>query len=158
MKAEVLVFTFKDGLLSAVAHDLKIRVDGVQLETDGETFARATFDAGSLKVVTPRKNGVDASSLLPQLAYAEIERNIRSDVLRVAKFPQIRFETTQVSATAVTGKLTLCGVTRELTCTRSGDLVEARLDQRDFGIKPYSAMLGTLKVKPEVIVTVQLFR
>lgn len=26
------------------------------------------------------------------------------------------------------------------------------LDQRDFGIKPFSAMLGTLKIKPTVVV------
>ena len=63
---------------------------------------------------------------------------------------------TQVTPTEVVGKLTLHGVTREIRCTRSGELVEARLDQRDFGIKPYSAMFGTLKVKPEVVVTVRL--
>jgi hypothetical protein len=33
-------------------------------------------------------------------------------------------------------------------------VAEFRIDQRDFGIKPYSAMLGTLKIKPEVVVRV----
>ena len=43
-----------------------------------------------------------------------------------------------------------------MRCGRKPDgLLEARIDQRDFGIKPYSAMFGTLKVKPEVVVTVR---
>jgi polyisoprenoid-binding protein YceI len=153
--AEAFVYTFKEGLLSAVAHDLKIRVERVELEVDGETAVRATFDAGSLRVVTTRRDGADAPGLLPTMLYGEIEKNIRNDVLKPAKFPQVKFESTSVTPGEVLGRLTLCGVTREIRCKREGDRVEARLDVRDFGIKPYSAMLGTLKVKPEVVVEVR---
>jgi hypothetical protein len=155
-QAEVFVFTFKEGALSALAHDLKIKVTQLELET-GEDSVTATFDAAALRVVCPRKEGRDSPGVLPAMLYGEIEKNIVKDVLEAAKFPQVRFQSTRVTPTEVVGQLTLHGVTRELRCTRAADgLVEARLDQRDFGIKPYSAMFGTLKVKPEVVVTVRL--
>ena len=141
---DAYVFTFKDGLLSPLAHDLKIRVTKLEL---GEKTA--TFDASSLRVES-------AGGPLPKHFYGEIEKNIREDVLRSARFPVISFEATQVEDTQIVGKLTLCGVTKEIRLQRRGDVVEYELDQRDFGIKPYTAMLGTLKVKPHVKVQVTL--
>ncbi len=156
LQAEVLVFTFKAGALSALAHDLKLRVSTLQLETTADSVS-ATFEAKALRVICPRKDGRDHPGLLPTRLYAEIEKNIVKDVLEAAKFPQIRFQSTAITAAEVVGQLTLHGVTREVRGTRAADgLVEVRLDQRDFGIKPYSAMLGTLKVKSEVVVTVRL--
>lgn len=152
---EVLVFSFKDGLLSAVAHDLKLRVERFELDP-GVVPIKAWFDAASLKVVTPMRNGTEAPHLLPSLMFGEIEKNIRNDVLQSGRHPRITFESTALSDTFVVGKLTLCGVTREVRGTRQGNLVTVRFDQRDFGIKPYVAMFGTLKVKPEVVVTVKL--
>jgi hypothetical protein len=153
--AEVFVYTFKEGLLSAVAHDLKLRVERCELDVE-ETRVKASFDAGSLRVVTTRKDGADHPGLLPTMMYGEIEKNIRNDVLRSARFPWVTFESTEVGPAEVRGRLTLCGTTREIRCARTGDKVEHRLDVRDYGIKPYSAMLGTLKVKPEVLVEVRL--
>lgn len=142
--SEALVFTFKDGLLSPLAHDLKLRV--TKLEIGQKT---ATFDAASLRVES-------AGGPLPRQFYGEIEKNIREDVLRSAKFPVVRFEASSVGDTEIVGQLTLCGVTREVRLPRKGNVVEYSLDQRDFGIKPYTAMLGTLKVKPVVKVLVTL--
>lgn len=157
MNAEVFVYTYKEGALSAIAHDLKIAVTGVQVDATDDSV-KATFDARSLRVVCPQKDGRDNPGALPALLYKEIEKNIVGDVLAAAKHPQVTFASTQVTPTEVIGQLTLHGVTKEIRCKRTGDSVEARLDQRDFGIKPYSAMFGTLKVKPEVVVTVALKR
>jgi polyisoprenoid-binding protein YceI len=156
--AEALVFTFKEGLLSPLAHDLKLRVQRLEVDVDGERAVKATFDAASLKVLATRKDGADHPGLLPEFAFSEIEQNIRNEVLKAAQHPQVRFVSTQVTPREVLGDLTLCGVTKEIRCARDGDRVEVRLDQRDFGIKPYTAMLGTLKVKPEVVVQVRLIR
>ena len=77
-----------------------------------------------------------------------------------AKFISIVFESTSVSDAEVTGKLTLHGITRDvrLSVTQDGErrVGELRLDQRDFGIKPYSALLGALKIQPHVLVRVSL--
>jgi polyisoprenoid-binding protein YceI len=154
-KAEVLVFTFKEGMLSAMAHDLKIRVERFSLEID-EASASGTFDATSLKVVNPMKNGADNPGVLPTLLYSEIEKNIQGDVLETKRFAEVKFKSTSLSPTEVAGELTLHGQTRAIRGTRNGNAVEFELDQRDFGIKPYSAMFGTLKVQPKVKVTVRL--
>ena len=152
--AEILVFTFKEGLLSAVAHDLKLKATKFSLEVEGDT-AKLELDAGSLRVVNAMKDGVDAPSMVPSSKFPEIEENAR-ETIGAKKFATIRFESTAVSETAIAGKLTLNGQTREVRGSRSGNSAELRFDQRDFGIKPFSAMLGALKVKPEVRVTVRL--
>jgi polyisoprenoid-binding protein YceI len=155
--AEVLVFTFKEGLLSAAAHDLKLSVGRFTIDVEGDRVT-AEFDAGSLKVVTPMKDGAENPGAMPHLMYGEIEKNAAKDVLHAAKHPSIRFESTSVTAEEVVGRLTLHGQAKEVRGRRldagGKRVVEVSLDQRDFGIKPYSAMLGTLKVKPVVRVRV----
>lgn len=155
--ADVLVFTFKEGLLSAVAHDLKLRVTSFRLEVASDAVT-AEFDPTSLRVVTAMKGGQEAPGALPAFARGEIEKNILTDVLEPARFPSVRFESTSITDARVTGRLSLHGQTREVTGARKDAdgrrVLEVRLDQRDFGITPYSAMLGTLKVKPEVLVRV----
>lgn len=155
--AEVLVFTFKEGLLSAAAHDLKLRVERFTLDVEGDRVT-GEFDAGSLRVVTPMKDGAENPGAMPRLMYGEIEKNAAKDVLHASKHPTIRFESTRVSDAEVVGRLTLHGQTKEVRGRRvdaNGQrAVEVTFDQRDFGISPFSAMLGTLKVKPEVRVRV----
>ena len=82
-QAEVFVYTFKDGALSALAHDLKIKVTRLELDA-GADAVTATFDAAALRVVCPRKHGVDNPGLLPTVIYGEIEKNIVKDVLEAA--------------------------------------------------------------------------
>lgn len=157
--AEVLVFTFKEGLLSAVAHDLKLKVGRFTVDVEGGV-AKAEFDPTSLRVLTAMKDGQENPGALPGFAQAEIEKNLQADVLQPKKHPTIRFETTQVSDVEVRGRLALHGESREVRGQRkvegTRDVAEFHLDQRDFGIKPFSAMLGTLKIKPEVVVRVSL--
>lgn len=158
-KAEVLVFTFKEGLLSAVAHDLKLQLTRFTIEHEAERYV-AEFEPGSIRVVTAVKDGKDDPSTLSASAKGDIEKNTLGDVLDVRKHPTARFESVRVSDTAMEGRLTLHGVTKPLTGTvrksPGVSTAEFRFDQRDFGIKPFSAMLGTLKIKPEVLVRVSL--
>ena len=154
--AEILVFTFKEGLLSAVAHDLKLKATKFTLEVEGTT-AKLELDARSLRVVTAMKGGVEATSAISASKFGEIEQSAADDVLEVKRFPFIEFVSTQVSQTEVVGKLTLHGQSRDVRGTRNGNSAEFRLDQRTFGIKPFSAMLGALKVKPEVTIRVFIF-
>jgi hypothetical protein len=157
-KVQVLVYTFKEGLLSAVAHDLKLEVARCSVDVEPDRIV-ATFDTGSLRVVTAMKDGAPSNALLSPMK-AEIEKNIVADVLEARRFPEARFETTAIGPTEVEGDLVLKGVKRHLRATWRQDgsarVAEFTLDQRDFGIKPYSAMLGTLKIKPEVKVSVRL--
>ena len=160
--AECLVLTKKEGLLAAIAHDLKIRVTTFSIEVDEATRRiEARFDARSLRVVTAMQDGVDA----PTLSAAnkrEIEGNIIREVLEARTYPEVRFVSSVVEeangAYRVTGKLGLHGHQRQIVVRvhREGDryIGEARIHQPDFGIRPYSAMLGALKVQPDVTVRV----
>ncbi len=153
--AEILVFTFKEGLLSAVAHDLKLKATRFTLEVEGDS-AKLEVEAASLRVVSAMKDGVELPSAIAPSKFAEIEKNAFGEVLETKRYPLIQFVTTKVTDTEVVGQLTLHGQTRELRGRRSGQSAEFRVDQRDFGMKPFSAMLGALKVKPELTVKVTL--
>jgi hypothetical protein len=55
-QAECLVFTFKDGLLSKIAHDLKVQVTRLVVDVT-PVAVRAEFDLQSLRVVVAMKDG-----------------------------------------------------------------------------------------------------
>jgi hypothetical protein len=151
--ADCTVLTFKEGLLSAVAHDLEIRVEKFSVEIDDATRAiEARFDARSLRVVRAIGGNVSEKDR------AKIEGNIVTEVLRADRFGEIRFRSTKVEDDRVEGVLTLCGRDKTLVIPvreQGGSWVaEVRLHQPDFGIKPYTAMLGTLRIQPDVTVRI----
>lgn len=157
--AECLVYSFREGLLSAVGHDLCLRVERFAVEVTGDAQAPAIlgrFDAASLRVTGDVSAG-DAR---------KIEGNAADDVLAARKFPTIEFRSTRVTRDGerarIEGTLTLHGATRPIAVDAVADAgdwrAEVRLDQRDFGIKPFSAMLGTLRVRPDVLVKIRVPR
>ncbi len=157
--AECRVFTFKEGLLSAVAHDLELDVSrfSVEVSEDGTSIS-ATFDASSLRVVDAMVDGQRSPGAVSAKDKQKIESNILDAVLHSKKHPQIRFESTSVSDASVVGKLELHGRSRELRLARDGDTVTATIHQPDYGIEPFSAMFGALKIKPNVEVRLSFGR
>ena len=93
---------------------------------------------------------------------------MRNQVLEVDKYPEIVFSSTNISASRVAegryrvriiGDVTLHGVTQKnlwisSEATVSEENLRARgefsLKQSDFGIKPFSAVGGTIKLKNEL--------
>jgi polyisoprenoid-binding protein YceI len=158
--AECLVFTFKEGLLSKIAHDLEIQVARFSLQIDDTTSAvSAEFDARSLRVVDAVKDGRRDPHALSEADKQKIAGQIVADVLHANQHPVVRFASTSVTRLDgggydIAGNLTLHGVTRPIsTRTRlenGRQVAEILIHQPDFGIKPFTAMLGTLKVKPGV--------
>jgi polyisoprenoid-binding protein YceI len=88
--------------------------------------------------------------------------NVPCDVLQTQRYPEILFESTRITPQEVIGQLTLHGVTREVRFAwrEEGEarVAEVRLDQRTWGIVPFHAMMGALRLKPEVHVRVRLTR
>jgi polyisoprenoid-binding protein YceI len=159
--AECLVFTFKEGVLSAMAHDLKIRVSDFEISFEESTGTiDARFNARSLEVVCARADGRDAPNALSDKDKHNIKKNIAEEVLEVRKHPEIRFRSTRLDPTQIAGTLMLHGVERpiEIPMVREGDILraEACIHQPDFGMRPYKAMLGTLRVQADVRVQVSL--
>lgn len=153
--AEILVYTFREGLLAAVGHDLCLTVTRWRAEVGADDAApsiAAEIDAASL-----RASGVSADDA------RKIEDNAANDVLAARRFPTITFRSTKVTRDGerahVEGTLTLHGTTRPCAFDAVADgaswRAELRLDVRDFGIKPYSAMFGTLRVRAEVRIAIR---
>jgi polyisoprenoid-binding protein YceI len=155
------VFTLREGVLSAVGHDLKLRATRFAIEVDAQSV-RALFDLSSLRVVAAMRGGREDPAALSARDRREIEQACAGEVLEAHKFPEATFVSSEVRATPdgwmVRGTLSLHGRTLEgeFDVRREGDRAVARvdLDVRRFGIKPYSAMLGALRVQPRVSVVV----
>jgi YceI-like domain len=159
------VFTFKEGMLSAVAHDLRIRVERLTIAIDEQAgTVEARFFASSLRVDSAMKAGHEDHGALGDRNKREIADNIVDDVLHADRHPEIVFRSNKVEGTGderrIEGTLALHGTERPLrvTARRTAGrwVAEVELHQPDFGIRPYSAMLGTLKVKPTVRVRVSV--
>jgi len=173
-RAVCVVRTFKEGLLSAVAHDLELRVERFEVEVTGTAEAPVVpavtgrFDPASLKVLHAMRDGRPNPVALSDHDKRKIEENAADDVLDVRRYPSIEFVSSSVARVGasggngwrVAGRLTLHGRTRDIDFTTHVEggrqVAEVRLHQPDFGIKPYSAMLGTLKIKPDIVVRVEL--
>jgi len=164
--AEALVFTFKDGLLSKVAHDLKVRVNRFSVDFDpAAAKVTAEFDPSSLEVVNAVRDGAEDPKALSGGDKDKIASQIQKEVLETGSHPKIQFTSTKVARRpdggySITGDLTLHGTTRPISAeTRvegGKQVAEIELHQPDFGIEPFKAMMGTLKVKPAVRVRVSV--
>jgi polyisoprenoid-binding protein YceI len=159
------VRTCREGLLSSFGHDLELAVTSFDIRVDEvQRAVDASFDPTSLRVVRALRDGVDLTDRLSDGDRRTIEDNIRRDVLEADRHPEIRFRSTRVvdveGGFDVTGRLLLHGTERDviLPLRRVDDryTAEVRLHQPDFGIRPYTALLGALKVKPEIAVRLSL--
>ena len=168
---KLCVYTYKEGFLSAVAHDLLIEatnfIVNLNVPTAGSnsTSVQAEIQANSLKVICAMKDEQRQPDTLKDKDKADIDEATSKDVLHPAKYPTINFRSTGIQENEgvcrVKGDLTLHGVTRPLEfdvkTTIGSDLKgKVAILQKDFGVKPYKALLGTLKVKNEVDIAFEL--
>jgi len=162
------VFALKQGLLSPVGHNVKLRVGALTVDVDPEEPSlKASIDVSTLKAVCAYTEAGDTPGALSAKDLTTINGYVAKDILKVSRHPTATFEATELydnddGTWDVEGTLTLCGVTRPLSFTAEEDGEHLRasitLNQPSFGIKPFSAMLGTLKVQPDVGVAVRLPR
>jgi len=162
--AECVVLTFKEGLLSPIAHDLRLRVGRFWLEVDEASGSLVgEFDTASVRVETAMRDGAANPSALSPVDMEKIAAQIQSEVLESTRFPKATFrarslQKRQAGGYDVEGDLSLHGVSRALSghteVVARRRVFETKLHQPDFGITPFRAMFGTLKIRPEVVVRV----
>ncbi|MDX3101553.1 YceI family protein [Nonomuraea angiospora] len=156
----LLIQTTRTGLGAKAGHDLTIEVTRWSGEATIDTAAPANssltveVDAGSLAVRT----GTGGVKPLTDSDRADIERIIREKILHTDRYPAITFRSTRVDGTAesfhIEGDLTIVGETRLVTV--QGLFADERVRgsaaivQSRWGIRPYSALLGALKLSDEV--------
>lgn len=157
------VRTGRTGAAAKAGHDLLLHVTEWQVTLDvGEGSAPTSIvldaDATSLRV----REGTGGMQALADDDRASIEQTIDEEVL---KRMEIAFRSTSVEVAAdggqlsVRGDLTLAGMTHpigfDVMVDPDGRLSgSAVVKQTDWGIKPYSALFGALKVADEVEVEV----
>jgi hypothetical protein len=161
--SDCFIFTEKAGLLSAAAHDLKLRVERFEVEVE-KAAVQARFDASSLRVVCAMSSGREDPGALSERDRRDIEGTIGRSVLDAKGHPFIFFHSSSVVADGTgyraPGVLSIRGCERSLgvVARHEGDraIIEARIHQPEFGIKPYTGMLGAVKIKPDVLVRLVL--
>jgi hypothetical protein len=151
------VRTGRKGAASKAGHDLRIEVTSWQatLELGDSPSMSLTADSRSLKV----REGTGGVKSLDADDKANIEQTIDDEVL---KGSPIEFRSTGVAVdgerVSVNGDLTIGGRTQPIAfdLLHSGGRLagSAVVNQPSFGIKPYSALFGTLKVADEVTVSI----
>ncbi|MGH3718637.1 MAG: YceI family protein [Pseudonocardiaceae bacterium] len=147
------VSVFREGLLTSFGHDVTLQVTNLCLDVGDDDGITGDFDPSSLRVTTD----------ISESDRKDIEKNAEK-VLDSKKYPKIQFRSVSVvrdgDRARIEGDLTLHGVTNTISVEARDDGARWNativLDQRKFGIKPFSAMLGALKVKPEVEVTISV--
>jgi polyisoprenoid-binding protein YceI len=152
------VYTKRTGAAAKAGHNLRLLVGDWEavLEVAPDSAASSlavTADGSSLRVV----EGTGGLQALGDDDKANIEQTIDEEVLktRPITFRSSRVEPTGAGGLAVAGELTLLGATRPLAFdvavgTQGAITCTAVVRQSDWGLKPYSALFGALKVVDEV--------
>ena len=159
------VYTYKEGLLSKLAHDLLIDVNkytvNLNIPEDGLSAGNLEVEihADSLKVICAMKDGQQQPDTIKEDDLATIEKDMFGKVLHPDKYPTINFRSKNIQEKEgryrVNGELSLHGVTKPIEFdidTPNDNNLKGRFSilQKDYGIKPFKAMMGTLKIKNEL--------
>jgi polyisoprenoid-binding protein YceI len=164
-QSKFTVQAFAEGLLSAFGHDPVISIK--EFTGEARFTAGSYFENTSLEI-TVNPNSLSVSSEMKEKDRVELERTMREEVLETAKYPEIVFSSNNITVSKLSGDrwrariigdVTLHGATQKniwISCeaTKSDDTIRAQgefsLKQTDFGIKPYAAVGGTIKLKNEL--------
>ena len=165
-QGRIVLMTLRDGLAAQAGHDLVLeptRWSGELVVGDGLTpkSLEVRIEMGSIVV----REGTGGLKPLTDRDKREIAITARK-VLTADRHPEATFTATAFDPATggggqITGTLTLAGRSRPLRLDVSqadpGDYrAAATVVQSDFGIKPYSAFLGSLKVRDRVDVRIEI--
>jgi polyisoprenoid-binding protein YceI len=152
VKGTITIHVGKSGLFSGFGHNHTVvaPIDHGNVDTKDM--------AVEITVITARMKVTDSD--VSEKDRAEVQSTMLGPkVLDAAKFPEIRFKSSQVEQTGpghfrVMGKLDLHGASKELVFEVTGDANrykgKTKLKQTDFGIQPVTAAGGAVKVKDEL--------
>jgi polyisoprenoid-binding protein YceI len=151
--------TSKAGVGAKLAHNLVLEAKSWSgtITFDADNPAAST---GEVTVQTSSLEIIDHSSGVKPLSdkdRKDIAKNLDKS-LETKEHPDITFRSTSVTGSGsdytVEGDLTIAGQTRparlDVTVDSNKVVVKGRVVQTEFGIKPYSAMMGALKIADAV--------
>ena len=154
---------FASGMLSALGHNPTIAIHDFSGEAE---FAPGTLEKAALRLKI-NAGALELTDSISDKDRREMERTMNESVLEVARYPEIVFDSSNVSASRagdgqywvnLIGNLSLHRVTNSQPISAQvalmGDTLRAHgefsLQQTAYGIKPVSVAGGTLKLKDEL--------
>lgn len=163
MRAELKIFTFKEGMLARMAHDLRLSLpDWEATLVDGRIDA--TFRVASIAIDGVAHGPSVELDTLSASDRRKILSAVDTEILHIKQFPTVRYEgPVHVGADGilVDGKLTLRGVTRECRCKLQAHgpawTTEVTVVPSQFGIPPFKALAGAIRLQDRVVVRVSLW-
>ena len=161
-EGRVEILTFKQGFLSAMAHDLRLYCARHEVKIDGRKVS-ARFWPDSLIVEGAMRGAAIDPGALSADQKAEILSNIREKILRTRQHSEVTFvgaAEEEGGGHRVTGKLGLVGREAPLGFfVRRADgrlLGEVELQPTRWGIEPFRALLGAIRLEDRVVVRFDL--
>jgi polyisoprenoid-binding protein YceI len=155
----LLVHTTRTGLGAKAGHDLTIEVTRwhgratIDTANPANSSVTVEVDVDSFEV----REGTGGVKALTDADRTEIKKTLK-EVLHTAQHPTIIFRSRRVDGSVgsftLDGELTILGVTRPVTV--QGGVTDGRVVggatvvQSRWGIRPYSAFFGALKLRDEV--------
>lgn len=159
---KITLNVYRDGVAAKMGHNLVLAAtkwSGKAEVVAGDPAASSvelTIDSRSLEIIGAQ-GGIKP---LSDKDRADIKRNINDKILITSRNPEITFQSTEVTGNApnfkVKGNLTLAGKSQPV-------ILDVRVDERSgrasgnttirqssYGIKPFSALMGALKIKDSV--------
>ena len=145
------VKTGKEGAAAKMGHNLTLEVKSWEATVEGgdSPSIKLTADPSSIEVVS----GEGGAKPLGDKDKKDIKKTVDGKVLGSS---QITFTSSEVTDSQAKGDLSIAGSSSDVTIpiSVSGDKISGSttLSQKDFGIKPFSTMMGALKVTNDVTV------
>jgi hypothetical protein len=158
--ATLRIKTERHGAAAKAGHDLLIEVGSwegtLEVGEQGPLAVALSADSGSMKVI----EGTGGLMALTDEDRDEIRKTLEEEVLQPGP---VEFQSSKLAPASdrerfrVSGELVMNGKRHplefELNLGPEGEITaRATVKQSDWGIKPYSGLFGTLKVKDEITV------
>ncbi|MFT4088073.1 MAG: YceI family protein [Gordonia sp. (in: high G+C Gram-positive bacteria)] len=162
---DLLLHTGVGGRAARTGHRLTIAMRDwtatATIDDDALTALEVSVRVDSLDVVSGEGGLTPMTGAERAVARSNALKSLKAD-----KFGTVTYSSSSITADGdgyrIDGTLTICGVAKPhpLTVTAVGDtlMLDTPVTQTDFGVKPYSLMMGTLKVADEVRVTASVRR
>jgi polyisoprenoid-binding protein YceI len=156
----LLVRTARSGLGARAGHDLTLEVTrwrgSAALDSASPASSAVAVEAEVASIEV--REGTGGVKPLTDSDRAEIRKTMTGKILQAGRYPTINFQSTLVGGSPeafwIEGDLTIMGTTQPVTV--HGSLAGGRargsatITQSDWGIKPYSAFFGALRLRDEV--------
>ena len=164
---QLLLKVFREGMAARMGHDLvfEVRNWSAEVVVDPTELSRSTLEATAEISSFSILEATGGAKALGRGDKADIKRNIEEKILDAIRFPAISFRSTGAEViderqVRIAGELTIAATTRPAAMDLNLDGGRAKgtmtVIQSQWGIKPFSAMMGALKVRDTVEVTLEV--